>query len=147
MPLPFSSFPRRRLCCRAAARPALVALFLTVSGLVPAGFDQALAQGIADAQPFSGRAIDSISIRITNPLADSAFNSRVEDGVRRALRLFPGSSYSDEQVTLALGAARCIAGIATLDHETLPSAAGGVEVSVLVTLREDAQPDAGRGMA
>ncbi|KRW95647.1 alginate export family protein, partial [Paracoccus sp. MKU1] len=104
-------------------------------------------QGIADAQPFSGRAIDSISIRITNPLADSAFNSRVEDGVRRALRLFPGSSYSDEQVTLALGAAKRIAGIAALDHETLPSAAGGVDLAILITLRDDTQPDAGRGMA
>lgn len=124
----------------------LASLLGTVIGTV-VGLASAHAQGITGAQPFSGRSIDTITIRITNPSADSAFNARVEDSVRRALGLFPGATYSEERITFALGAARRNAAIDDLTYDPLPSATGGVDLTVTVTLREGAQPAEGRGMA
>jgi hypothetical protein len=104
-----------------------------------------LAQGVSDAQPFAGRPIDRVTVSITNPSADAAFNDRIEDSVRRALGVFPGATYSEDRLTFALGAARRNASIGDLSYDTQPTASGGVDVAVSVTLRDGAQPDQGRG--
>lgn len=107
----------------------------------------ASAQGISDAQPFAGRLIDSVRIVIDNPSADAAFNSRIEDSVRRALGLFPGAAYSEDRIGFALGSARRNPAVENIGHEGLPSATGGVDLTVTVQLRDGAQPATGRGMA
>lgn len=104
-----------------------------------------LAQGVADAQPFAGRPIDGVTIRIINPSTDAAFNTRIEDSVRRALGIFPGTTFSQDRLNFALGAARRNASIGDVSYDTLPTASGGVDVAVAVTLRDGAQPDEGRG--
>lgn len=105
------------------------------------------AQGVSEAQPFAGRSIDTVRVRIDNPSADAAFNTRIEDGVRRALGLFPGAAYSEDRIGFALGSARRNPAVENIDYEGLPSATGGVDLTVTVQLRDGAQPATGRGMA
>lgn len=116
-----------------------------VVSLAPSG--AVWAQGVSDAQPFSGRSIDTVRIEIANPSDDTAFNSRVEDAVRRALGLFPGATYSEDRIGFAVGAAQRNAAVESIAYEGLPSVAGGVDLAVSVRLRDGTQPAAGRGMA
>jgi hypothetical protein len=106
----------------------------------------AWAQGFSEGQPFAGRAIDTVRISIDNPSEDAAFNSRVEDSVRRTLGLFPGVTYSEDRIDFALGSARRNPAVESIEYEGLPSGTGGVDLTVKVLLRDDAQPAKGRGM-
>jgi hypothetical protein len=132
---------------RAAARTCAAALLLGLSAslAVPTG---AVAQvGLANSGPFDQREIATVTIRITNPSADAAFNQRIEDAVRRGIQLFPGQRYSDDVISLALGQVqRRNPQIASIDFEPLPSTLGGVNVAVTVTLGDGVQPPGGRGM-
>ena len=134
--------------------PITATALLRVMAMVMAGVavsaplgSAASAQSISDAQPFAGRLIDSVRIVIDNPSADAAFNSRIEDSVRRALGLFPGAAYSEDRIGFALGSARRNPAVENIGHEGLPSATGGVDLTVTVQLRDGAQPATGRGMA
>lgn len=121
----------------ATAGPMLraAALVAGVAGgiVMPTGL--VLAQGVSDAQPFAGRPVERVTIRITNPSDDAAFNARIEDSVRRALGVFPGDTYSEDRLTFALGAARRNASIGNLSHDAQATASGGVDVAIAVTLR------------
>ena len=104
--------------------------------------------GLANSGPFDQREIQTVTVRITNPSPDAAFNQRIEDAVRRGVRLFPGQRYSDEAISLALGqVTRRNPQIASATYEPFPSVMGGVDVTVTVTLGDGVQPAEGRGMA
>jgi hypothetical protein len=104
--------------------------------------------GIANSGPFDQREIQSVTVRITNPSTDQAFNQRIEDAVRRGIRLFPGERYSDQAISLALAqVTRRIPQIASADFEPSPSTMGGVDVQVTVVLGDGVQPPGGRGIA
>ena len=104
--------------------------------------------GLANSGPFDQREIQTVTVRITNPSPDAAFNQRIEDAVRRGVRLFPGQRYSDEAISLALGqVTRRNPQIASATYEPFPSLMGGVDVTVTVTLGDGVQPAEGRGMA
>ncbi len=126
----------------------LFAAFLavaTAAGLAPAARAQV---GIANSGPFDQREIQTVTVRITNPSPDSAFNQRIEDAVRRGVRLFPGQRYSDEAISLSLAqVTRRNPQIANATYEPFPSVMGGVDVTVTVTLGDGVQPPGGRGMA
>lgn len=130
----------------AVVRGWLRALLLcSAAGLLaPAG--GAVAQA-TDAEPLAQRQIDSVSVRIVNPTADAAFNDRVADSVRRAIGLFPGAGFSEDRIAFAIGAASRNPAVAAIDHEALPSAGGGVDLRLALTLADQAQPAGGRGMA
>lgn len=127
---------------------AQVAAFLLCGATLPfSGGTVAHAQGFSDAQPFAGRSIDTVTIRITNPSGDAAYDARIEDSVRRAIAQFPGATFSEERIGFALGTAKRNAAIETIDYEALPSTTGGIDLTVAITLRDGAQPAQGRGMA
>lgn len=125
----------------------IIASVMTGVVLAASQSDAAWAQGVSDAQPLAGRTIETVRVRIDTPSADTAFNTRIEDSVRRALGLFPGAAYSEDRISFALGSARRNPAVETIDYEGLPSATGGVDLTVTVQLRDSAQPAAGRGMA
>ncbi len=131
-----------------AARPAwaLAMLLGWAAGLLGAA-GAAGAQGMADAQPFALRPIDSVRVEIANPSGDAAFDARITDSVRRAIGLFPGATFSGDRMTYSLGALRRNPAVGAVDYEALPSATGGVDLTVDLTLADRAQPAAGRGMA
>jgi hypothetical protein len=104
--------------------------------------------GLANSGPFDQREIQTVTVRITNPSPDAAFNQRIEDAVRRGVRLFPGQRYSDEAISLSLAqVTRRNPQIASASYEPFPSVMGGVDVTVTVTLGDGVQPPGGRGMA
>ena len=104
--------------------------------------------GLANSGPFDQREIQTVTVRITNPSPDAAFNQRIEDAVRRGVRLFPGQRYSDEAISLSLAqVTRRNPQIASATYEPFPSVMGGVDVTVTVTLGDGVQPPGGRGMA
>lgn len=120
-------------------------LSVLLAGLVAGGLDPAWAQGVSDARPLAGHPVERVTITIANPSADAAFNSRIEDAVRRALGVAPGTTYSAVRIGFAFGTARRNPAICDLSHEALPAGVGGVDVEVTVTLRDAAQPDTGKG--
>jgi hypothetical protein len=128
-------------------RSHLFALLLSSTALLFGYGTEARSQGFADSQPFTGRTIDTVTIRLSNPSGDAAFDARIEDAVRRALAQFPGSTFSDDRIGFGIGAAKRNAAIASIDYVALPSASGGVDLAVTVGLRDGAQPELGRGMA
>lgn len=133
--------------------PRITAAVAIISGLGAFGIllapMPAQAQvGLASSGPFEQREIQTVTVRITNPSPDAAFNQRIEDAVRRGVRLFPGQLYSDEAISLALGqVTRRNPQIASATYEPSPSAMGGVDVRVTVTLGDGVQPAEGRGLA
>nr|MCU0856752.1 hypothetical protein [Paracoccaceae bacterium] len=137
----------KRASPRSFVRHCVAALLLGIAGalVLPTG---ATAQvGLANSGPFDQREIASVTVRITNPSPDAAFNQRIEDAVRRGIQLFPGQRYSDDVISLALGQVqRRNPQIASIDYEPLPSTLGGVDVAVTVTLGDGVQPPGGRGM-
>ena len=81
--------------------------------------------GLANSGPFDQREIESVTVRIINPSPDAAFNQRIEDAVRRGVRLFPGQRYSDEAISLALAqVTRRNPQIAKATYEPFPSVDG-----------------------
>lgn len=124
----------------------LAALLCGAAVLLPAG-GGSWAQGVTDAHPFAMRSIDTISVRITNPTGDPAYDDRMVDNVRRAMGLFPGSAFSDDRMRFALAAVRRNPAVQSVDYDVLPSATGGVDLAVEFSLGDQAQPARGRGMA
>ena len=125
----------------------IIAALMTGAALTVPLTGAVWAQGVSEAQPFAGRAIDTVRVRIDNPSADAAFNTRIEDSVRRALGLFPGAAYSEDRIGFALGSARRNPAVDNIAYEGLPSATGGVDLTVTIQLRDGAHPPTGRGMA
>jgi hypothetical protein len=132
---------------RRTCRAALLSSFCTLACLLPVSPVHAQV-GLANSGPFDQREIQTVTVRITNPSPDAAFNQRIEDAVRRGIRLFPGQRFSEQAITLALGQVqRRNPQIASATYEPFPSVMGGVDVTVTVTLGDGVQPAEGRGMA
>jgi hypothetical protein len=126
---------------RTAARPPILALALAaflVSGM------PVLAQS-AGGDPLEQRTIETVTVTIANPSDDPALNDRVTDTVRRSLALFPGARFSQDRATAAIGIARRNAAIAGVDYDLEPGLRGGVDVAVVVTLVDAANPAGGKG--
>jgi len=95
---------------------------------------QAVAQGLGLIDPDRNLRIEAIEVKIANPSADAALNSRVEDLVRRSLAAFPADRYSDERVAASLARARRSAEIADVTYSPEFGPTGGVVLEVTVTL-------------
>lgn len=129
----------------------VAAILLAALSIVPAVSCPGAARaqvGLANSGPFDQREIASVTIRIVNPSPDAAFNQRIEDAVRRGILLFPGERYNEDAISLAVSQVlRRNPQIARIDYEPFPTALGGVDVRVTVTLGDGVEPAAGRGMA
>ncbi len=126
---------------RHALQSSLLALMLSAAiGSV----QPAVAQSAAG-DPLEERVIETVSVTIANPSADAALNDRVTDAVRRSLALFPGARFSDDRAAAAIGQARRNPAIAAVDYDLDPGIRGGVDVDVVVTLVDAANPQEGNG--
>ncbi|MEL4177844.1 alginate export family protein [Roseateles sp. PN1] len=86
--------------------------------------------------PVSGQRIESIQVLIKNPSADTAFNGRVEDLVRRTIAVFPSDVYSELRLLSSLARISLMPEIQQAKHEATPGATGGVLLTIEVTLAE-----------
>lgn len=124
-------------------------LAVVMTGAVP-GVPQTgavRAQGVSETQLFDGRAIETVRIRIDTPSTDVAFNTQIEERVRRELDLFHGATYCEDRIGFALKLARSNPAVKNIDDEGLPSSKGGVDLTVTVQLRDGAHPVTQLGMA
>lgn len=126
---------------RTTALVACAAMAVVVSGAAVS------AQGVSEGSPFGNLEIGAVTVRIVNPSADAAINSRAEDAVRRALSLYPGARFSEQGMDFALGTARRAAGVANIDYDAAPGATGNVDLTINVTLADGARAAEGRGYA
>lgn len=123
---------------------------IAVIGLLGSGFLNCLvdraahAQDILDAE--ANARVEAINITISNPSADLAIDSRIEDHVRRSLGIFPSDRYDKTAVDFALSAARRHTEIAEISHSIDFGFTGGVIVNVAVTLGDSAAAAKPRGL-
>lgn len=112
-----------------------------------AGFSHApaMAQSATPSDPFTGLSIDRVEIVLANPSADAAVNSRVTDGVRRRLALFPGMRYVPDRTNFAVAQARRTPDVARLEPAIGFGDRGGIVLTVTVTLAEAATTGSARG--
>jgi hypothetical protein len=121
--------------------PIGIILALVTSGLVAV----ASAQNVGGADPYTNHRIEAVRVRITNPSSDPKLNDRVEDEVRRAVALFPGARFSQQQLDFQLTRARRVADVTAVDADISFGRRGGLDITLNVTLGETAAPE-GRGM-
>lgn len=87
-------------------------------------------------EPFANQRIETVQVLISNPSADSALNSRIEDLVRRTLAAYPSSSFSEERLVASLARLSRVPEIQSVAHEVRNGATGGVVLQLDVTLRQ-----------
>ncbi|QIQ86384.1 alginate export family protein [Erythrobacter sp.] len=126
-----------------ALRAALAGLLAFVPAMPGAVLS---AQNVAGTDPYTNEVIETVQIRIANPSQDEALNDRIEDGVRRAVSVFPGERFSQQKLDFQLAQARRIRDVGGLKYDIEPAATGGLNIIVEVTIGETAAPE-GRGMA
>ncbi|WOK37520.1 alginate export family protein [Sphingomonas sp. C3-2] len=105
--------------------------------------DAAVAQSV---DPIENARIEAVRITVVNPGPDAQRNARVEDAVRRALGVFPSSTFVPASFELVLAKARRTPNVASLDYETSFGSTGGVVLTVSVTLGEVGAVATPRGM-
>ncbi|MFZ0097580.1 MAG: alginate export family protein [Gemmobacter sp.] len=127
----------------AASRIHTAFCALVTSAFLVAG-QGAFAQSAAG-DPLEERQIETVSVLIANPSADPSINDRITDTVRRSLALFPGSRFSEDRAAFAIGQARRNPAIAGVEYDLKPGIRGGVDVDVVVTLVDKANPQEGNG--
>ena len=101
---------------------------------------QARAQSSIETE--DGMRIDAIRVEIRNPGEDSALNRRIEDGVRRAIAVFPGDRFQNDAFRFALSRAMRVPGVAKLDFDLGFAESGGLDVVVDVQLQAASGPAA-----
>ena len=90
--------------------------------------------------------IEAVTIEIRNPSRDLRANARIQDVFRSKLSLFPGTAYSRTDVDLAVAVARRSADIGEATHSIAFGQAGGVVVTVALTLKDPDGRSAPRGL-
>ena len=105
------------------------------------GSNLALAQNVSGADPYNFKRIESISVVLMNPSDDAGLNARVQDQVRTALELYPGTRFSREGFEFRLTRARRVRDVGAIDYEIGFGAQGGLAIDVLVTIA-DGEPAA-----
>jgi hypothetical protein len=126
-----------------ASRTETVFRALVTSAFLLAG--QGVVAQSAAGDPLEERLIETVSVVIANPSTDAAVNDRITDAVRRSLALFPGARFSDDRAAAAIGQARRNPAIAAVEYDLEPGLRGGVDVDVVVTLVDAANPQEGNG--
>lgn len=103
----------------------------------------AAAQGLVTLE--EDRRIESIAIRLSNPLSDEAQNKILIDRVRVGLGLFPGDTFMRTRAEFAIASLQRSLPISKSRIETEPGSAGGLALTIDVTLAEARVAQSGRG--
>ncbi|MFN7399766.1 MAG: alginate export family protein [Sandaracinobacter sp.] len=109
------------------------------------GGTPARGQSASPSDPFTGVLIERVEIVLANPSPDAALNSRVADGVRRRLGLFPGARYAPDRTDLALAQAKRTPDVAGLVPSIGFGDRNGLVLTVTVTLADAATSGGARG--
>ncbi len=88
--------------------------------------------------PFEGELIRKVDIKILNPGTDSAILKTIESKVRSNFYLYPSERFSGIIVNAYLGKVRRIPEVANADYEIFISESGGLNLTILIELREKA---------
>ncbi|MBY0237278.1 MAG: hypothetical protein K2W93_20035, partial [Burkholderiaceae bacterium] len=113
----------------------LVSGLVGAVGVIGLGLAQP-ASAQVQTDPVSGQRIESIQVLIKNPSADTAFNGRIEDLVRRTIAVFPSDVYSELRLLSSLARISLMPEVQQAKHEATPGATGGVLLTIEVTLAE-----------
>jgi hypothetical protein len=119
------------------------AISLALAFLLCCLCSSAWAQGLVD--PGRNLPIEAVEVRLVNPSADAALNTRLEDLVRRTLAAFPSDRYARERVAASLARARRSPDIADISHTADFGPTGGVVLRIAVTLADGAAGAGPRG--
>ncbi|MGL4541738.1 MAG: hypothetical protein ACRCUI_04420, partial [Polymorphobacter sp.] len=84
--------------------------------------------------PWEDQRVEAVRITFVNPSADPADRAAIEDSARKALGLFPGSGFRGLLLDWGLGKVSALARVATATADLAPGAAGGVVVTLTLTL-------------
>lgn len=123
--------PDKERLVQGTAAAACLSVLLSLAGLcLP---QQASAQSSIETE--DGMRIDAIRVEIRNPGEDNALNRRIEDGVRRAIAVFPGDRFQNDAFRFALSRAMRVPGVAKLDFDLGFAESGGLDVVVDVQLQ------------
>lgn len=81
-----------------------------------------------------------LRVTLENPSDDAALNGRIEDGVRRAIGVFPGDRFQTDAFRFALSRAMRTPGVAALDFDVAFAEAAGLDIVVKVRRQDGSTP-------
>jgi hypothetical protein len=105
----------------------------------------ALAQSYGAELGFLSLPVETVTVAIANPRSDQAFNSRVTDGFRRYLAVYPGDRFNENTAAFAIARVRRNPDIADVTYSYALGRAGGLDVTFTITLAADGSTFSGRG--
>jgi hypothetical protein len=127
---------------------ALRAFLLAVLAAAPAiGFSAstAHAQSYGADLGFLSLPVETVTVTIANPRADTAYNDRVTDGLRKFLAVYPGDYFNQDAAAFAIARVRRNPDIADVTYSFALGRAGGLDVTFTVTLAANGKSFEGRG--
>ena len=105
----------------------------------------ALAQSYGAAQGFLSLPVETVTVTIANPSADSAVNDKITDTFRRSLGVYPGSLFREDQAEFAIARARRNPDIADVTYGYALGVGGGLDLTFTITLGKGAAEGKARG--
>jgi hypothetical protein len=130
---------------RSAFRALVWSAALLGLATLPNWPDGALAQGYGASEGFLSLSVETITITITNPSAEQAYNDKITDTFRRSLGVYPGGQFREDYAAFAIARARRNPDIADITYSYSLGRGGGLDVQFSITLAKGARIDSGRG--
>ena len=129
-----------------AGLPAICLLLaLSVLGIAGLGPGPARAQSYGAELGFLSLPVETVTVNISNPRAEKAYNDRVTDGFRKFLAVYPGDVFNENVAGFAIARVRRNPDIADVTYSFALGRAGGLDVTFTITLAENGKTFEGRG--
>lgn len=133
------------------AVPGVARLWRTRAALLALGLAMVIQPATVHAQTYAGvqgylsLPLETLTVTIVNPGADTALNDRIADSFRRSLGLYPGDLFTDNLAAFAIARARRNPDIADITYSFALGNTGGLDVTFLITLGDGAAAGRKRG--
>ena len=124
-------------------RLLLLSLFCGLATAVPSMPVRAQSYG-ADLG-FLSLPVETVTVTISNPRSDQAYNNKVTDGFRKFLAVYPGDYFSPNAAEFAIARVRRSPDIANVTYAYALGRAGGLDVSFTITLASTGAGFEGQG--
>lgn len=105
----------------------------------------ALAQSYGADLGFLSLRVETVTVTITNPRKDQAYNDKVTDGFRKFLAVFPGDYFNQNAAEFAIAKVRRNPEIGDVTYSFALGRGGGLDVTFTITLAEKGQSFEGHG--
>lgn len=89
--------------------------------------------------------VETVTVTITNPRSDTAYNDRVTDGFRRFLAVYPGDYFNETAAAFAIARVRRDPAIADVTYGYALGRGGGLDVTFSITLADAGSKAQGHG--